>query len=137
MQTFLAKYTSLDDIRSYVAQAARNANLNDKAVYAVQLAVDEACTNIIDYAYGGESEKEIKLDCEITPDALIITIQDNGKPFDINAVSPPDVDLPLSERQVGGLGIFLINNLMDDVQHHTVGKTGNITHESLPQHAGR
>jgi sigma-B regulation protein RsbU (phosphoserine phosphatase) len=125
MQTFLAKYTSLDEIRSYVGQAARNANLNDKAVYAIQLAVDEACTNIIDYAYGGESDKEIKLDCEITADALLITIQDEGKPFDVSDVATPDVDLPLSERQVGGLGIFLINNLMDDVRHYPGEKIGN------------
>ncbi len=126
MQTFHAKYTSLDDIRTFVAQAARNAALGDKAVYAVQLAVDEACTNIIDYAYGGESDAEIRINCEITPDALKITIQDEGKPFDVDAVTPPDVDLPLSERQVGGLGIFLINNLMDETDHKTVGESGNI-----------
>ena len=125
MQSFLAKYTSLDEIRTCVGQAARNASLNDKAVYAVQLAVDEACTNIIDYAYSGESEQEIKIDCEISPDALTITIEDNGKPFDVDAVSTPDVNLPLAERQVGGLGIFLINNLMDAVQHLPMGELGN------------
>ena len=125
MQTFLAKYTSLDDIRGFVGQAARHASLNDKAVYAVQLAVDEACTNIISYAYGGETDKEIKLDCQIDADALTITIQDDGKPFDVNAVAPPDLDVPLSERQVGGLGIYLINNLMDTVQHHSDGERGN------------
>jgi sigma-B regulation protein RsbU (phosphoserine phosphatase) len=126
MHSFLARYTSLDDIRTYVAKAARNAELNDKAVYAVQLAVDEACTNIIDHAYGGESDAEIKLSCEITEEALKITIQDNGKPFDVNSVAPPDLDVPLSERHVGGLGIYLINNLMDSLEHQTIGKTGNI-----------
>ena len=126
MQTFRAKYTSLDTIRTSVAQASHNADLSDKAVYAVQLAVDEACTNIIDYAYGGESEQEIRISCEITPDALRITIQDEGKPFDVNAVTSPDVNLPLAERQVGGLGIFLINNLMDKVEHRRVGDMGNI-----------
>ena len=125
MQTFLAKYASLDEIRNYVEQVARNANLNDKAVYAVQLAVDEACTNIIDYAYGGESKKKIKVDCEIMQDALKITIQDEGKPFDVSAVAAPDIDVPLAERQVGGLGIYLINNLMDEVQHEKLGEKGN------------
>ncbi len=125
MQRFLANYTSLDEIRSCVGQAARNARLDDKAVYAVQLAVDEACTNIIDYAYGGETTKEIRIDCQITLDALTVTIEDDGKPFDIHAASSPDLNLPLSERQVGGLGIFLINNLMDAVQHETLGEVGN------------
>ena len=127
MPTFIAQYTSLDEIRNYVAQIARTGNLNNKAVYAVQLAVDEACTNIIDYAYGGESKKEIRVDCQITRDALEIRIEDSGKPFDISSVeTSPDVSAPLSERQVGGLGIYLINNLMDDVQHQQAGKTGNI-----------
>ena len=127
MPTFIAQYTSLDEIRNYVAQIARTGNLNNKAVYAVQLAVDEACTNIIDYSYGGESKKEIRVDCQITRDALEIRIEDSGKPFDISSVeTSPDVSAPLSERQVGGLGIYLINNLMDDVQHQQAGKTGNI-----------
>lgn len=125
MQIFPAKYISLDNIRSFVAKAARNAGLDDKAVYAVQLAVDEACTNIIDYAYCGESEQEIKVNCEITRDALRITIQDEGKPFDIDTVAPPDLDVPLAERQVGGLGIHLIKNLMDEVDHKSMGERGN------------
>ena len=72
------------------------------------------------------TEKEIKIDCDITPNALKITIQDDGKPFDINVVATPDIDVPLAEREVGGLGIYLINNLMDDVQHKALGENGNL-----------
>lgn len=142
MRTFPAKYTSLDDIRTLVAQAAQKAGLSDKAVYAVQLAVDEACTNIIDHAYGGESEEQIEITCEVTKDNLKISMRDKGRPFDMDSVSSPDLNLPLSERQVGGLGIHLIRNLMDGINYKSTRETGNtliltknLEEVSLPPHS--
>lgn len=126
MRTFPAKYTSLDDIRIFVAQAAQKAGLSDKAIYAVQLAVDEACANIIDHAYGGETDERIEIACEITKDSLRISLRDNGRPFDMDSVSPPDLNLPLSERQVGGLGVHLIRNLMDGINYQSARETGNL-----------
>ena len=125
MRTFPAKYRSLDDIRTFVAQAAQKAGLTDKAVYAVQMAVDEACTNIIDYAYGGESNKQIEVICEITKKHLTITLRDKGHPFDMDSVAPPDLSLPLAERPVGGLGIHLMRNLMDEINYQSTQESGN------------
>ncbi len=125
MRNFLAKYSSLDDIRTFVEAAAEKAGLQDKGVYAVQMAVDEACSNIIDHAYGGETDKEIEVDYEITKESLILILRDKGHPFDINSVAPPDLNLPLSERQVGGLGIHLIRSLMDGLDYQSSPETGN------------
>ncbi len=89
MRTFPAKYSSLDDIRTYVEQAAEEAALTDKAVYAVQMAVDEASTNIIDHAYGGETDdEEIEITCQTNKDSLTLILRDKGKPFDIDSVWP-------------------------------------------------
>jgi len=125
MRTFPAKYSSLDDIRTFVAQAAQKAALTDKAIYAVQMAVDEACTNIIEHAYGGESDEEIEITCEIKKNSLTLTLRDKGQPFDMDSVSSPDLNLPLAERQVGGLGIHLIRNLMDGIAYESSKEAGN------------
>jgi len=126
MRIFPAKYSSLDLIRTFVEQAAQKANLTDKAIYAVQMAVDEACANIIDHAYGGETDKEkIEITCQIDKDGLTITLLDQGRPFDMDAVSSPDLNLPLSERQVGGLGVHLIRNLMDGIKYKSAREAGN------------
>ncbi|MEN8241478.1 MAG: ATP-binding protein [Chloroflexota bacterium] len=125
MRTFPAKYSALDDIRTFVAQAAQKASLTEKAVYAVQLAVDEACTNIIDYAYGGETNQQIEITCEITTEHLTITLGDKGHPFDLDSIEPPDLNSPLAERDAGGLGIHLIRKLMDEINYQSTQGVGN------------
>jgi len=126
MRTFPAKYSSLDLIRTFIEQAAQKANLTDKSVYAVQMAVDEACANIIDHAYGGEmADKEIKITCEIKKDNLVITLRDQGRSFNMDSLSSPDLSSPLSERQVGGLGVHLIRSLMDGIKYKSTREAGN------------
>jgi len=126
MRIFPAKYSSLDDIRTFVAQPAKRAGLTDKAIYAVQLAVDEACTNIIDHAYGGESDQQIEINCEISKENLTIILQDYGQPFEMDSILPPDLNSSLSEREVGGIGLHLIRNLMDGINYQSTPDTGNI-----------
>ena len=126
MRSFPAKYSSLDEIRAFVGQSAEEAGLTDKAIYAVQMAVDEASANIIDHAYGGETDDEqIELTCEIRKESLILTLRDKGRPFDMDSIAPPDLNLPLSERQVGGLGIHLIRSLMDSIKYESACESGN------------
>jgi serine/threonine-protein kinase RsbW len=91
-----------------------------KGVYAVELAVDEACANIIEYGYGGECQEQIECTCYIAPDRLTITLKDCGIYFNPNSVSPPDLKAPLEEREVGGLGLYFIHQLMDEVHYHTL-----------------
>ncbi len=101
------------------------------AVYAVQLAVDEAFSNIVEHAYEGESDEKIRCDCEIYLDGLKITLFDCGRPFNPLEVPEPDLEADLEDREVGGLGLFFINQLMDEVQFKfgqepKTGKTCNI-----------
>ncbi len=125
--TFPARFEFLDEVRSHVAREARAAGFSDKAVYAVQLAADEAASNIIEHAYGGRGDASFVMSCEFQKDRLIITFRDHGKTFDVSKVSNPDLKADLSERKIGGLGIYLMRKLMDDVQYKTTGTENILT----------
>jgi serine/threonine-protein kinase RsbW len=113
--TYIARFENLSDVRDFVAQAAADCGLKESAVYSVQLAVDEAFTNIIEHAFGGECQEEIECTCQIKADGLKITLRDCGKPFNPLSVPEPDLNAGLEQRQVGGLGLYFIRQLMDEV----------------------
>jgi anti-sigma regulatory factor (Ser/Thr protein kinase) len=112
---FAAQFSVLDDLREFVGQQAEICGLDDKAVYAVQLAVDEAFTNIIEHAFGGECQESIECSCQCTPVGLEITLIDCGKPFKPEDVPDPDLVSDLEDRQVGGLGMYFMRKMMDEV----------------------
>ena len=120
-----ADFKNLDAIREFVGTAARQAGLSGRDVYAVQLAVDEACSNIIEHAYEGVSNGEIEIGCQAGDGQLTIVIHDHGKEFDISTVRKPNLGRDLSEREVGGLGVYLIHKLMDEVHFKSSKQTGN------------
>jgi anti-sigma regulatory factor (Ser/Thr protein kinase) len=123
---FQAKYENLDAIRDYVAQAAKDAGFDEKGVYAIQLAADEACSNIIEHAYGPDVKGEIECSCSQDGKDLVIIFRDHGCCFDPSSVVEPIMTGPLNERQIGGLGLFLIRNLMDEVCFENLGPAGNV-----------
>jgi serine/threonine-protein kinase RsbW len=122
---FPARFEYLDEIRDYVGQKARKAGFTDKDVYSIQLATDEAASNIIEHAYAGLPKATIELTCVFEKNKLIITLIDHGKSFDITRVDEPDLKADLSERKIGGLGIYLMRNLMDEVRYE-VKRSGNV-----------
>jgi serine/threonine-protein kinase RsbW len=113
---FPGSFASLAPISDFVAQAAQAADLDERAVRAVQLAVDEACSNIIQHAYGGEESGSIDLTCRIEHGRLTVILRDEGRRFDPDSVVPPDLDAPLEERAGGNLGLYFMRNLMDEVR---------------------
>ena len=92
--------------------------------YHVQLAVDEACANIFEHGYGGQPGP-VQLDADGSPDALTIWIRDWGHSFDPKRNSNPNPALPIEERAIGGLGIFLMQQVMDEVAYHFDVGSGN------------
>lgn len=110
-----AQFENLDRVREFVAESAEECGLEPAAVYAVQLAVDEAFSNIVEHAYGGESDEEIECACQIVGKNLEVTMIDCGKPFDPSQVPGPNLEAELQEREVGGLGLYFIYQLMDEV----------------------
>ena len=123
---FSGCFESLAGIRKFVLQAASNAGFDEKEIYAVELAVDEACSNIIEHAYGGEGKGDIECTCNDLNGGLEIILKDDGKPFDPCAVSQPDFSVALEEIKPRGAGLFLIRNMMDDVDFEFSQKDGNV-----------
>ena len=113
--TFEANFHNLDEIRDFVGESARQAGFSEKEIYSIQLAADEASTNIIEHAYAGIENGKIEIGCSITGGELKIVMRDNGKSFDPSSVPEPNVKAELSERKIGGLGMYLMRKLMDEV----------------------
>lgn len=123
-ETFPSRLESLEKISEFVQQVARSACLNDREVYAVQLAVDEACTNIIEHAYHGKNGN-IVCTCDVEADGLKVVLLDQATPYNPESWSEPDVNLPLEEVKSRGLGLFLMHKMMDVVKFETSPEGGN------------
>ncbi len=122
---FPARFEFLDEIREYVGKRARASGFSDKDIYSIQLAADEAASNVIEHAYAGMQNGTIQLSCDFNEKILTITLLDHGKQFDPAQVKDPDLNANLSDRQIGGLGIYLMRKMMDDVQYQS-SKSGNL-----------
>lgn len=123
---FTAKFEFLDEIREFVGDIARAGGFGAKDVYNIQLAADEAASNIIEHAYEGVSDGLLELSCGVSGNVITIILVDHGEPFDPSAVPLPDLKADLSERKIGGLGIFLMRKLMDEVRYEIKPNKGNI-----------
>ena len=116
----------LGEIADFIQHAAQDAGLDDAQMYDVQMAVDEACANVIEHAYRGKPNGKIEIECKKKGKELVVTIRDYGKPFDPKKVAAPKTDAPLSERNIGGLGLFFMHKLMDRVEFSFSRKDGNV-----------
>ncbi len=123
---FSAKFSQLDAIRDFAGQAARDAGMDDSEVYEIELAVDEACTNVIEHAYGKDKKGEIECTCDARENGLTIVIRDHGKPFDPSNVHDPDLNADIYHRRIGGLGVYLMRHFMDEVRFESLGASGNV-----------
>ncbi len=121
-KSFPGNYESLAKIGEFVHQVAQNAGFDHFAIYSVEMAVDEACSNIIEHAYGGEGVGIIHCTCSVTENSLTIALQDNGQPFDPSNIPQPNLSSNLEERQAHGLGLYFIRKWMDEVNFKSTGK---------------
>lgn len=117
------KLDSLSAVGKYVLEAAAAAGLDKKAAYRLRLAVDEVATNIVTYGYEEAGlEGDITVRADINDHALTIALEDVARPFDpMLHESPDDFDLPLEERKIGGLGIYLAINGVDKFTYERAG----------------
>ena len=115
-----SKTENLSVIRDFVSANALNAGIPMTKVEDIMLAVDEACTNIIKHAYKLSPEGEIKISIDYNKEKFTITIIDYGKSFQPETVPLPDLQKYYREHKVGGLGIYLMKSLMDDVKYTSV-----------------
>ena len=112
------KLENLSLIGEFIGDTMRSFGLDNHKTFEVQLAVDEACTNIIEYGYANANEVGmIDIACQRKGDEIVVVIKDRGKPFDPTSVQPPDLNASLEERKAGGLGIYFMKTLMDEVRY--------------------
>ena len=108
----------LELIRSFITQLAGKLGFDEDSIDKIELAVDEACTNVVKYAYQDNSEENsLEINVQINSNKFVITIRDFGKGFNPDGIESPEMEKYLAQFKAGGLGIFLINQLMDEVSY--------------------
>jgi serine/threonine-protein kinase RsbW len=122
-----AQLENLSVIRDFVEDTATRLHAVPAAIPNVVLAVDEMVTNIIEHGYRGQPGS-IEIDLSTREDALIIQLRDQAPPFDPTTRPPPNLSIPFDDRPPGGLGIYLMRKVMDDVRHQvTATHTNELT----------
>ncbi len=122
---FAAQFENLDPIREFAGEVARQAGMEAKDIYNLQLAVDEACSNIIEHAYEGIPDGQIEVNLLVSRAAFKVILHDQGKRFDPDSIAEPDVEAALEDRAIGGLGLFFMRKLMDEVHFEWHPGRGN------------
>ena len=112
-----ADISNLRDFVEFVSSCAEGQGINPGRITEIGVATEEVLVNICNYAYQ-DQVGEVKVSCMLDDESrFIIEIEDTGIPFDVHGLDAPDLTDDIAERQVGGLGVFIIKELMDDVQY--------------------
>ena len=108
---------NLEIIRDFVAGVAQKVGFDLGESNKIELAVDEACTNVIEHAYQHDESKDIDIAIKIDYNKFTVVVTDRGRSFKLEEVELPDMNSYLAELRVGGLGIYLMKTLMDEVDY--------------------
>ena len=116
--TVEAKLDHLDEVLAFVDSSLEEMECPIKAQMQIDVAVEEVFVNIASYAYTpGTGSATLQIETEQDPPAVAITFIDSGMPFDPLLKPDPDVTLPAEERQIGGLGIYMVKKSMDSMEY--------------------
>ena len=115
-----SKTENLSVIRDFISTSAAEARVTPDVVENIILAVDEACTNIIKHAYKSFPDGELIIKTKSTQSRFIISITDFGNTFEPDAVPEPDLQKYYRQKRVGGLGMYLMKTLMDEVKYTSI-----------------
>lgn len=118
--TVKSKTENLSQIRDFVSNAALIAGFDQSTADKIILAVDEACTNIIKHAYKYYPDGNIIVKIKISGSTFVVEIVDHGNAFKPDAVTTPDIEQYYKQHRVGGLGMYLMKTLMDDVKYNSI-----------------
>lgn len=115
-------------IREFVGSTAQQAGLSAKEAAGLEMAVDEACANVIEHAYGHDVSKEVVVRVTLDGETLSIDIEDTGRGFDPGSVDQEELEQLISKRKTGGLGMRLMTKLMDEVRYEIEPGKKNALH---------
>ena len=118
--TLINKVSEITKLNAFVKSATAALNMETGLANQIKLAVEEAVTNVIDYAYPSDIEGNISVTIEADEYRIRFILSDSGAEFDPTSVSKADTTLTVDERPIGGLGVFLVRNLMDSINYERV-----------------
>ena len=107
-------------LSAFLKAAFERMQLNPSVARQFRLAVEESVVNVIDYAYPIGTEGQIEVRMRACDGAVVATIIDSGTPFDPTAQASADVSLAADDRQIGGLGIHLMREIVDDIRYQRI-----------------
>jgi serine/threonine-protein kinase RsbW len=123
--TLAGEVESLQIFRDFLEDCCAKYDVPSDIVFDLKLAVDEACTNIITHGYKGMDPGSIILSFRIEEDRILVQITDFGHVFEPAEAPKPDLEAALEDREIGGLGLYIIYQTMDDIDYCS-GEEGNV-----------
>jgi anti-sigma regulatory factor (Ser/Thr protein kinase) len=118
LQSQSAELTRLAD---EITRRGGEHQLPEEFIARLNLVLEEVVSNIIRHGYGGREDGEVKLAIRFTSEAIAVTVEDQGIPFNPLLLPDPDLTVPLEEREVGGLGVYLVRKFTDEVDYRFEG----------------
>ena len=108
---------ALTGVAERVERFGAEQHLPAEVMNVLNIVLDEALSNVINHGYAAGVRGVIAVRLRCAPGGVVVEVEDDGRPFDPLQAPPPDLTLPLAQRPIGGLGIHLIRNLMDEVSY--------------------
>ena len=129
--TRAAELESLEMFREFITESCGKFDIPNDIVLDLKLAVDEACTNIITHGYEGMDPGSIILSIRIEPERILVQITDFGHVFEPEEAPQPDLEAALEDREMGGLGLYLIYQTMDNIDYQSSTEGNTLTFTKL------
>lgn len=121
--------TEISRLATFIDEVGEAFSLTPDVVFNLNLVLEEAVVNIINYAYPKEEHQYIYLSAHLHEDSIVFVLTDTGKEFDPTLAPEADITLSADEREIGGLGIFLIRQIMNEVRYQRIDGKNVLTLE--------
>ena len=119
----------LSEVRDFVASYAQQFDFSNQQIQDIRLAVDEAYTNIIKHAYKNDATQKVEINLGSDATTFWISLRDSGDSFNTQHYTKPDLRERIKQKKRGGVGVYLIKELMDQVEYRKHGKKNEIIME--------
>ena len=123
----------ISKLNQFIEEVGDEFSLAPDLVFNLTLVMEEAVVNVINYAYPKEEHEKIYVSARLHEGSIIMVIADNGKEFDPTLAPEADITLSAEERPIGGLGIYLIRNIMNEVKYERIEGRNILTLEKKLQ----
>lgn len=122
----IASFDNLPRFMSFIDEACKSVGADDDTAYALRLAVEEVCINLITYGYKGMAPGPIRVSFHPRGNRITVRIQDHARPFDPAQSPQPDLTSDAEARPIGGLGWYLVKQSVDHLDYQSDPSQGNV-----------